>query len=408
MGGSLAAADFIHESSGSSGQPTLWPRTCFDELAVCDRFEQLLWDNWQAHKHSTLAVVCLPMGCWVGGLFTSLCLRFLTLKGYKLTLVTPGNKLPDILQLVPALAPHYEQTVLFGYPPFLKGVVDAGIAAGLPWADWNVKMVLAGEVFSEEWRSLMAQRLGVRDILRDIVSLYGTADAGVIGNETPLSVAIRRWLAAHPEAAAELFGAQRLPTLVQYDPFSRLLETHPEDGTLVVSSVATPHTAAPLLRYCIGDAGGTVSYSDMLEFLKQRGFKLPAGLQHRPLPFAFVFGRSFWTVSVFGCNVYVENIMSGLEQPELAGSTTGKFVLYVEESADLDSQLALRVELAPGVQPSTQLEQQVAAVVLRELRRLNSEYRSYVPEDKQMPIVRLHPYGDPGWFPVGLKHKWTA
>jgi len=70
----------------------------------------------------------------------------------------------------------------------------------------------------------------VHDVLRDIVSLYGTADAGVIGNETPLSVAIRRWLAAHPEAAAGLFGAQRLPTLVQYDPFSRLLEKHPDDG----------------------------------------------------------------------------------------------------------------------------------------------------------------------------------
>ncbi len=36
-GGSLAAADFVHESSGSSGQPTLWARNCFDELAVCDR-----------------------------------------------------------------------------------------------------------------------------------------------------------------------------------------------------------------------------------------------------------------------------------------------------------------------------------------------------------------------------------
>lgn len=37
MGGSVQAADFIHESSGSSGQPTLWARSCFDELAVCDR-----------------------------------------------------------------------------------------------------------------------------------------------------------------------------------------------------------------------------------------------------------------------------------------------------------------------------------------------------------------------------------
>jgi phenylacetate-CoA ligase len=37
-----------------------------------------------------------------------------------------GNKVADILQLVQALAPQFQQTVLLGYPPFLKGVVDAG------------------------------------------------------------------------------------------------------------------------------------------------------------------------------------------------------------------------------------------------------------------------------------------
>jgi hypothetical protein len=34
----------------------------------------------------------------------------------------------DILGLVRSLAPHFQQTVLLGYPPFLKGVVDAGAA----------------------------------------------------------------------------------------------------------------------------------------------------------------------------------------------------------------------------------------------------------------------------------------
>ncbi|KAL4424238.1 hypothetical protein ABPG75_001539 [Micractinium tetrahymenae] len=404
----LGAADFVHTSSGSSGAPTLWARNVFDELAVCTRFEQVLWDNFGAHRHPTLAVVALPLGSWVGGLFTTLCLRYLTLKGYRLTTVTPGNSVPHILQLVGDLAPHFHQTVLLGYPPFLKGVADAGVAAGLPWADYRVRLVLAGEVFSEEWRSLMAQRLGMRDVLRDVVSLYGTADAGVIGNETALSVAIRRWLAKHPEAAAELFGKQRLPTLVQYDPHSRLLEAHPEDGTLVVTAVGTPNMAAPLLRYCIGDAGGFLSYADMLRIVEERGFVLPAGVVPvRKLPFAWVFGRSFWTVSVFGANVYVENIMSGMEQPELAEATTGKFVLCVEESADLDSQLAVRVELAPGVQPSAALQAQVAAVLLRELRRLNSEYAAYVPTERQLPAVHLHTHADPAWFPAGVKHKWV-
>lgn len=33
------------------------------------------------------------------------------------------------------------------------------------------------------------------------------------------------------------------------------------------------------------------------------------------LPFVFVFGRSNFTVSFFGANIYPENVTVGLEQP---------------------------------------------------------------------------------------------
>ena len=66
--------------------------------------------------------------------------------------------MPDILSLARTLGPNHQQTVLLGYPPFLKGVADAGVAAGLPWADLNVGVVAAGEVFSEDWRALMGKR----------------------------------------------------------------------------------------------------------------------------------------------------------------------------------------------------------------------------------------------------------
>jgi len=82
QGGTLASADFIHQSSGStSGCPTLWPRSTHDELSVAARFEQIFMDGFMAHKKTTLAVVAFPLGAWVGGLFTVQVLKDLTIKG---------------------------------------------------------------------------------------------------------------------------------------------------------------------------------------------------------------------------------------------------------------------------------------------------------------------------------------
>src|SRR5215468_649186 len=218
-GGALAGCDMLAVSSGSTGEPTLWPRALGDELAVACRFEQVFRDSFRADERTTLAVVCFPLGTWVGGMFTAAACRHVAAKGYPITVVTPGNNRAEILRVVRALGPHYAQTVLLGYPPFLKDVVDAGIAEGFAWHDHAMRLVLAGEVISEDWRDLMAERLGLADPARDTASLYGTADAGVLGNETPLSIAIRRFLARDPAAARAVFGQARLPTLVQVDPF---------------------------------------------------------------------------------------------------------------------------------------------------------------------------------------------
>ena len=162
---------------------------------------------------------------------------------------------------------------------------------------------------------MVRQRIGSKSPCFDFASLYGTADGGVLGNETPFSIAIRRWLANHPDAAKRLFGESRLPTLVQYDPASRFFETH--EGTLVVSG----DNAVPLVRYHIADKGGIVSFDEMWDLLKQQGVAtvmdlgLDDGFQPRSLPFVYVFGRADFTVSYYGANIYPENVTVGLEQP---------------------------------------------------------------------------------------------
>ncbi|WP_130346861.1 phenylacetate--CoA ligase family protein [Herbihabitans rhizosphaerae] len=394
-GGRLAGCDMIAVSSGSSGQPTVWPRFVTDELSVAARFDQVLRHGFRAHERSTLAVVCFPLGTWVGGLYTTSCLRHLAAKGFPLTVVAPGNNKAEILRVIPELAPHFEQTVLFGYPPFLKDVVDTG-RTDLDWAAYSVKMVLAGEVFSEQWRDLVGERAGMADPVRDTASLYGTADAGVLGNETPLSVSVRRFLAAQPKLAAELFGQQRLPTLVQYDPGSRYCEER--DGTLLFSG----DNGIPLIRYHIADEGGVIGHRELLDFCVRNGFR--PGFDEPALPFVYVFGRSLFAVSFFGANVYPENVTVGLEQPEVSARVTGKFVIEVTEDGDADARLRVTVEQAPGV---TADRAAVASAIRDALVLLNSEYANYVPARRQLPDVELRDAGDPEYFPVGVKHRYT-
>ena len=211
---------------------------------------------------------------------------------------------------------------------------------------------------------------------------------------------------------------------MQYDPLSRFFETH--EGTLLFSG----DNGIPLLRYHISDTGGLIAYDAMLKFLGEWGFDPVAALQQEnsiiqldiqeqspskraiergihPLPFVYVFGRSHFTVSYFGANIYPENVTVGLEQPVIREWVTGKFVLQVKEDADKNRFLSVVVELAPGVEGSKEKLEAIASSILSQLLRLNSEFANYVPPEYQMPQVALASTSDPEYFPLGVKHRYT-
>ena len=405
--GQLEACDMIAVSSGSTGKPTFWPRFVSDELRIATRFEQAFHDSFGADQRRTLAIVCFVLGTWVGGMYTASCCRYLASKGYPITVITPGNNKDEIFRIVQELGPAFEQVVLLGYPPALKDIIDVGRTRGIDWTPLNVKLVMAGEVFSEEWRTLVGERLGTYNPCYDSVALYGTADAGILGNETPLSICIRRFLASNPDAARALCGESRLPTLVQYDPLSRFFEA--VDGSLLFSG----DNGIPLVRYNILDTGGVVPYEQMIAFLAEWSFDPIATLHEQGergahhLPFVYVFGRSDFTVSYFGANIYPENITVGLEQADISAWVTGKFVLEVQEDADSNRMLAVAIELAPGEAASEARQRAAAESIATHLLRLNSEFANYVPAEYRSVQVTLKPTGDPAYFPVGVKHRYT-
>lgn len=405
--GDLSSLDRLAVSSGSTGVPTFWPRSESHEFSIAVRFEQVFRDSFRAHEKKTLAVVCFALGNWVGGLFTTSCCWHLARKGYPLTVATPGNNVAEIIRVIRALGPAYEQVVLLGYPPFVRDVVDQGRAEGIDWGALQTRMVFAGEVFSEEWRADIVRRAGGTAPHLETASLYGTADGGVLGNETPYSNLIRATFAQNPKAARALFGESRLPTLVQYDPRDRYFELH--EGTLVVSGA----NGVPLVRYHIADRGGLIPFDDMEKTLQVLGVRdeiraqLGPAAPIRELPFVYVFGRADFTVSFYGANVYPENVTVGLEQPEFIGRLTGKFVLESLDDLEGNPELLITVELRDGQDPDLGLEKAIAERVQAELLRLNSEFAQYVPKDRQLPRVVLRPFGDPENFPSGIKHRYT-
>jgi phenylacetate-CoA ligase len=403
--GQLETCDLIAVSSGSTGNPTFWPRCISDELQIATRFEQIFYDSFQADQRRTLAVICFTLGTWVGGIYTTACCRHLATKGYPLTVITPGNQKPEIFRVIRELGEQFEQVVLLGYPPFIKDVIDTGITEGIEWAKYQVKLVFAGEVFSEEWRRLVGERVGSTQPNYDSASLYGTADAGVLGNETPLSICIRQFLSENPEIAKQLFGESRLPTLVQYDPKSRFFEVQKTDNSITGTLLFSGDNGIPLIRI--------IEFQEMLNFLKQWDFDPILELQKTgdrgiyPLPFVFIFGRSQFIISYFGANIYPENITVGLEQPLIQDWVTGKFVMSILEDSDQNRFLSVVVELAPGIEETEDKKQAIAHSILTQLKRLNSEFANYVPPEYQTPQITLKLTADPEYFPLGVKHRYT-
>lgn len=407
-GGDISNLDFVSVSSGSTGIPTFWLRDAEDEIRISERFEQILTECFVPMADSNLCVICFPLGTWVGGLFTTNCMRFLSMKGYKLTLIAPGNNKDEILRVIKELGGNFERLILFGYPPFLKDVVDTGISQGLDWKKFDSKLVMAGEVITEEWRSLMSERLGVKDELTSFSSVYGTADAGVLANETPLSIKIRKFFSKNPELTKQVFGQSRLSSLCQYDPYSRYFEQH--EKTLLF----TGDNGIPLIRYHINDDGGIYTFDEMISILNENGFDVLGELKTeypdliiRNMPFVYVFGRSLYTLSYYGANIYPENISVGLQSDDVKALVTGKYVMQIFEDEDKNLKFKITVELVNGKEPGEDVKTKIGRSILASILHINSEYKNYVPVEHQMPLIELRKTGDSEYFPAGVKHRYV-
>lgn len=408
--GKLDNLFILSSSSGSTGEPFLWPRGEEQELEGGMNFEMMFGSVFGADKLSTLYVISFAMGTWISGPFVLACAENLCRKGYVITSVTPGIETSIALSLIKNLASSYEQIVISGYPPFVKDLLDLGEQEGIKWKDHQVKFLFAAEGFSEKFRDYIHEKVGATDPLTTSLNIYGSADAAVLAHETPLTTKIRRLIADNPEHIEELFQDKRLPTLAQYDPRLKYFEVLSDN-----SLIFTTRSGIPLIRYAIGDTGGIYQYHEMEKKLAELGITLSEVFSQKDkkflwkMPFVYVFGRSDLTVSLYGLLVYPEHIKYGLERSGLSREISGKFVMSIEYNAKQNQYLLIRVELAQGATSTAMLSEKVQKAIVEGLRSVNSEYLKLAASigDKAVPHIELIENSNTEYFKRGAKQRWV-
>ncbi|HEY3317936.1 MAG TPA: phenylacetate--CoA ligase family protein [Coriobacteriia bacterium] len=414
--GDLHRSYVIERSSGTGGGCYYWPRLPEQDADALAHIDMGMRMYYHIDTVPTLLLSTLALGTWVGGVKFAEVLRRLAASGkYPVTVVTPGTNLEETLQLVRDLSPEYEQTLLFGYPPFLKTVLDEGAARGIAWPRYHVRLGTGGEGFPEEWREHVMARLGL-DPERDLLAImggYGAADLGGgngVGNENAFTVLVRRLCLHDAPLCRDLFGEETLPNLYQYDPGSAYIEEMAEQLVLTVSA------AIPLVRYAIHDLGGTIPFETVAAALRDHGLDAAALMKEHgrsvadiwPMPFLYCYGRADGTVSVGGANVYPENvaaILAGADDTDILGHKLGivneRFVILLEHRDPMLTKADSRA-LAKRYHP----------LIVEGLQRVNSEYRDQYAGNRRVadPLIEVFAAGSgPFKDDVGrLKRRYTV
>ncbi len=400
-------------TSGSSGEPFYFPRGEELDWQSSVYHELFLQNSGISRDESTLVIVCFGMGVWIGGMITYQALQSISLRGYPITILTPGVNKKEIFEAIKNLGKKFDRVVLCGYPPFLKDIVDEAKEHGIHWRSLNVKMIFAAESFSEKFRNYAVKRTGIKSRYTDTMNIYGSADLGTMAVETPLSILAREICFNDINIYNRVFkDANRIPTFVQYNP--EFINFEAVSGEILV----TGNNALPLVRYAIGDRGGVISFDTLFQMFKDedvnlkkesRGAGFGKNVTVAELPFVYLYERTDFSTKLFGAIIYPEHVKVGLENPSFEDSITGKFVMITKYDSKQTEYLEINIELRPKAKGTAHLRKKIKKSIVRSLLHRNAEYRNNanMMPDRMDPRIVFWKYEHPLFFKVGTKQGWV-
>ncbi|MCC2666574.1 MAG: hypothetical protein K0S63_490 [Gammaproteobacteria bacterium] len=405
--GRLPASTLIAASSGTSGEPTFWPRAHQQDFEAEIIHELIYKYLFKVNKYKTLLVICFPMGVYVSGMATVLPSWLAATQHQNLTIATVGNNKVETLRLISSLKSEFEQIVLVGHPFFIKDVIETGKNQGIKWSDTKLRLMFCSGSFNETWRKYVMEKAELKESdYAHVLSTYGSSEMLLIGHETPLSIFSRVLMEDYSEMRTLLQEPQTIPNLFQYNPLIRYIEN--ENNELIFTSAS----GLPLIRFNLHDKGEVITFEQMSnqilqiapkwqKELKSLGEKYPMWR----LPFVTLYGRSDYTIKFYAANIYPEHIQQALNQEKLIDKLTGKFIMTKGHLENMDEYLEIHIELALDVKTSEISVDDIESSIVEVLKKINMEYLFLTKhlEKNLRPQIQLHEYQDKTYFPAGLK-----
>ena len=381
----LVGSDFeqtfhIFSSSGSSGRAFYWPQLKSSHAASAERLRQLLEGTFGIHEHKTLAVVGLALGSWIGGDHFSWLLKSVSINTpYPFAVFAPGNKHDEIISMLRSASRFVDQFILACCPSAIGHLILRAEQAGTPLPLEKMRYLVIGEPFPETLRATLETHAKLTPGEALMLSIYGSADTGVLGFESPASIALRKLAQAEPGIAQELGLSRVIPHFFhQADP-DIYLET--VNGELCI----TKWQGIPLVRYNLHDSALLYDWSEvaarfpvwaerypalapMLQRLSQSPLDLPArGL-------VAITGRADSCLILCGTNITESMFDQAVHSPDLTPFLTGAYQarLLLEEGRQ---RLGLTLEYRAEQGASPDIVEAVYPRLVQALGQVQPEFR---------------------------------
>jgi phenylacetate-CoA ligase len=392
----------IFKSSGSSGHSFYWPQLKDAHRSSAEFLRRYLEQAFEVHQKKTLAIVGLALGSWIGGEHFSWVLKSMAVTApYPFSVFSPGSYHDEIIEMSRHAGKYVDQILLVVCPSAIGHILLRAEQSGRPLPLEKMRYLVLGEPFTENLRRSLQTRAGLAESANIMFSVYGSADTGALGVESPVSVALRKLLTTNEALAQALgFGAGGIPHLFHCAAQDAFLES--VEGELLV----TRWQGIPLVRYNLHDSVRLLCWAKVREQVlnhpgpdssSERVFRNLIEQAGADLPdLIAIAGRADACLILCGTNVSESMLDSAVKSDNLAAYLTGLYYARIIED-DGRQLLAFDLELKDGVSNNAATADAIYTRLVQALGREQPEFLddwrnvySTWDADPQRRILRLN------------------